>query len=98
MSALHRYYLALALIAFILLVTGNAFAQTEIKRAQEMAEQDRHEIARDHVTEFCATFKRPSKEFLEFMKQFVEEVPAAKKDAEWLFGIDAFIANRCGDA
>jgi hypothetical protein len=86
MNALHRYYLVLALIAFILLVTGNAFAQ------------DRHEIARDHLTEFCATFKRPSPEFVEYMKQLAQEIPAAKKDAEWLFGIDAFIANRCGDA
>jgi hypothetical protein len=87
MNALHRYYLVLALIAFILLVTGNAFAQ-----------DDRHEIARDHVTEFCATFKRPSKEFVQYMKETTELIPAANKDAEWLFAVDAFIANRCGDA
>jgi hypothetical protein len=55
MNALHRYYLVLALIAFILLVTGNAFAQSapepqmleEMGRLRQEGHAEHHDVYKD---------------------------------------------------
>jgi hypothetical protein len=110
MNALHRYYLVLALIVFILLVTGNAFAQSprvsdltpEQQRVQDEADLRfmMKEIAKMRYTEVCASIKPMPASLLEIIQQGVAaKNPEASKAAEWYNGLmEKYMSAGCGDA